>query len=189
MSSLERSVLRGMDAIHIAGAPALKAHVFLSADERPMDAATRVGLGVATVQPARTAGKGKRHAAHSGNSSAAAALHRFMTMHARIDSAPRSNLGSLLRAVPAVLLRLSLGVVALVLMLGALLVGTVLTVGLLAWALLRGKRLAPGAFSATFQRSRGRGRSGTEGLVIDVEARVVPEKETVDAFGVLQRRR
>jgi hypothetical protein len=169
MSSLERSVLRGMDA------------------------ATRVGLGVATVQPARTAGKGKRHAAHSGNSSAAAALHRFMTMHARIDSAPRSNLGSLLRAVPAVLLRLSLGVVALVLMLGALLVGAVLTVGLLAWALLRGKRLAPGAFSATFQRSRGRGpgwerkpaaRAPVQD-VIDIEARVVPER--AGAAGVAQR--
>lgn len=114
-----------------------------------------------------------------------------MTMRARIDSTPRFNLGALLRAVPTVLLRLSLGLLALVLMLGALLVGTVLTVGLLTWALLRGKRLAPGAFSATFQRSRGRGpgwerKAAGAGAVIDVEARVVAD--TSDADALLPRR-
>jgi hypothetical protein len=107
-----------------------------------------------------------------------------MTMQADINSTPRTNLAALLRAVPGVLLRLSLGVMAMVLMLGALLVGTVLTIGLLAWALLRGRRLAPGAFSATFQRSRGRGpaagwprkaAANSPGQVIDVEARVVTE--------------
>jgi hypothetical protein len=116
-----------------------------------------------------------------------------MTMRARIDSTPRFKLGALLRAVPTVLLRLTLGVVALVMMLSALLVGTVLTVGLLAWALLRGKRLAPGAFSATFQRSRARGpgwerkpaaRAPVQD-VIDVEVRVVPER--AGAGGVAQR--
>ena len=114
-----------------------------------------------------------------------------MIMQANADSAPRPTLAARLRAVPRLLLRLSLGVLAMLLMLGALLVGAVLATGLLAWALLRGRRLAPGAFSATFQRGRQRGpnwgrKTPAAGAVIDVEARVVPD--TTAAGGVLQRR-
>jgi len=101
-----------------------------------------------------------------------------MIMQTQTDSTPRSPLATLLHAVPVVLLRLSLGVLAVMLMLGALLVGTVLTIGLLTWALLRGRQLPPSAFSATFQRGRGRGRTAAAdaGPVIDVETRVVPEQ-------------
>ncbi len=44
ISSLEKNVLRGMDAIHIGSAVALKADVFISADKRQLDAAARMGL-------------------------------------------------------------------------------------------------------------------------------------------------
>lgn len=44
--SLETNVLRGMDAIHIGSAVALKADVFVSADQRQHDAANRAGLRV-----------------------------------------------------------------------------------------------------------------------------------------------
>ncbi len=44
--SLEKNVLRGMDAIHIGSAVALKADVFISADKRQLDAAARMGLRV-----------------------------------------------------------------------------------------------------------------------------------------------
>jgi uncharacterized protein len=49
VSSLESNVLRGMDAIHIGSAVALKADVFVSADERQLEAAARAGLRVAAV--------------------------------------------------------------------------------------------------------------------------------------------
>jgi len=44
VSSLEHNVLRAMDAIHIGSAVALKADVFVSADQRQLDAAARAGL-------------------------------------------------------------------------------------------------------------------------------------------------
>lgn len=44
--SLETNVLRGMDAIHVGSAVALKADVFVSADQRQRDAANRAGLRV-----------------------------------------------------------------------------------------------------------------------------------------------
>lgn len=47
--SLERNVLRGMDAIHIGCAVALKADVFISADKRQLEAAARSGLRVEAV--------------------------------------------------------------------------------------------------------------------------------------------
>jgi len=47
--SLEKNVLRGMDAIHIGSAVALKADVFISADKRQLEAATRSGLRVEAV--------------------------------------------------------------------------------------------------------------------------------------------
>lgn len=49
IASLEANVLRGMDAIHIGSAVALKADVFISADQRQCDAANRAGLRVEAV--------------------------------------------------------------------------------------------------------------------------------------------
>ncbi|MEY3807396.1 MAG: hypothetical protein RI893_372 [Pseudomonadota bacterium] len=50
ISSLENNVLRGMDAIHIGSAVALKADVFVSADKRQCEAAARAGLLVSLVE-------------------------------------------------------------------------------------------------------------------------------------------
>lgn len=49
VSSLENNVLRGMDAIHIGSAVALKAEVFISADKRQLEAAARAGLNTEYV--------------------------------------------------------------------------------------------------------------------------------------------
>ena len=49
IKSLESNVLRGMDAIHIGSAVALKADVFISSDQRQRDAAIRAGLHVEAV--------------------------------------------------------------------------------------------------------------------------------------------
>ena len=49
ISSLEKNELRGMDAIHIGSAIALKADVFISADKRQLDAAAHMGLRVEFV--------------------------------------------------------------------------------------------------------------------------------------------
>jgi uncharacterized protein len=46
---LEGNVLRGMDAIHIGSAVALKSDVFISSDQRQRDAAIRAGLRVEGV--------------------------------------------------------------------------------------------------------------------------------------------
>ena len=50
ISSLEKNVLRGMDAIHIGSAVALKADIFISADQRHLDAAARMGLRIESVE-------------------------------------------------------------------------------------------------------------------------------------------
>ncbi len=50
ISSLENNVLRGMDAIHIGSAVVLKADVFVSADKRQCEAATRAGLLVSFAE-------------------------------------------------------------------------------------------------------------------------------------------
>jgi predicted nucleic acid-binding protein len=47
--SLENNVLRGMDALHIGSAVALKADVFISSDKRQCEAADRAGLKVEWV--------------------------------------------------------------------------------------------------------------------------------------------
>ena len=44
IDSLEANVLRGMDAIHLGSAIALKVDVFISADPRQLEAAIRAGL-------------------------------------------------------------------------------------------------------------------------------------------------
>lgn len=49
ISSLEKNVLRGMDAIHIGSALALNADVFISADKRQLDAAANIGLRIKSV--------------------------------------------------------------------------------------------------------------------------------------------
>lgn len=49
IARLETNVLRGMDAIHIGSAVALKADVFISADQRQRAAASRAGLRVEGV--------------------------------------------------------------------------------------------------------------------------------------------
>jgi len=49
ISSLEKNVLRGMDAIHIGTAVVLKADIFISSDQRQLDAAARMGLRVESV--------------------------------------------------------------------------------------------------------------------------------------------
>jgi hypothetical protein len=47
--SLEKNVLRGMDAIHLGSALALKVDLFVSADARQCDAAAQAGLRVVQV--------------------------------------------------------------------------------------------------------------------------------------------
>lgn len=49
LASLENNILRGMDAIHIGSAVALKADVFISADQRQCEAALRAELRVESV--------------------------------------------------------------------------------------------------------------------------------------------
>jgi predicted nucleic acid-binding protein len=50
ISSLEKNVLRGMDAIHIGSAIALRADIFISADQRQLDAAARMGLRIESIE-------------------------------------------------------------------------------------------------------------------------------------------
>jgi hypothetical protein len=79
-------------------------------------------------------------------------------------------------------LRLAAGLLAFVLMLGALLVGAALALGLVAWALLRGRRPGARVFGSGFQRVRpgpagaaGGRATRPPGAVIDGEGREVPE--------------
>lgn len=81
---------------------------------------------------------------------------------------------SALRRVASAALKLVLLLAGLVFMLTALVAASVLATGLLAWALLRGRRPAPGVFQAYYQRARKRQRPGSEPLVVDVEAVEVP---------------
>ena len=97
--------------------------------------------------------------------------------------------------VLGLVLRLALGLLAFALLLGAVLVGAVLALGLVTWALLRGRRPTVQVFRSSFQRMRrpGAGRNGRSdrsgdsgdssgrsaraapGAVIDIEAREVPD--------------
>ncbi len=49
ITSLENNALRAMDAIHIGSALALQCDVFVSADQRQLEAAEQSGLRVVTV--------------------------------------------------------------------------------------------------------------------------------------------
>lgn len=87
------------------------------------------------------------------------------------------------------LLRLAAGLLALFLMLGALLVGATLALGLVAWALVRGRRPQAQVFSTSFQRMRkgrrgagpqrqsgaGQGADAAVDAVVDIEVREVPD--------------
>ena len=90
---------------------------------------------------------------------------------------------SLIRGV----VRLAVGMVALALLMVALLMGLVLALGLVAWALLRGRRPARGVFTAAFRRARPR-CTRAEGPVIDIESREVPEPRAANARASDDRR-
>ena len=80
----------------------------------------------------------------------------------------RRLLGGIVRALAGLVLAVS----AVVVVLSALLVAVVLTVSLVLWALLRGRRPAQGVFSSSFQRARRR-QPPPVGEVVDVEVREV----------------
>jgi hypothetical protein len=88
-----------------------------------------------------------------------------------------SLLGSLARLLRA-LLKIALGLVGFVLLLSALFVGLMLALGIVIWARLRGRRAAPGVFTAAYQKARRRpsARAAPTGQVVDVEAREVPDR-------------
>lgn len=72
------------------------------------------------------------------------------------------------------LLRLLLAVASLIFMISALIAGAILGTVLIVWALLRGKRPAPGLFEAQAHRARRRA-AFRPGEVVDIEAREVHE--------------
>lgn len=90
----------------------------------------------------------------------------------RTASAP-SLLGGLAQLARA-LLKVALGLFGLVLLLGALMLGLMLALGIVIWARLRGRRAAPGVFTAAFHKARRR-PSVAAGEVVDVEVREVPD--------------
>jgi hypothetical protein len=92
-------------------------------------------------------------------------------------SVPASALASLLAWMAGLLrglIRLALAVSAFMLLMAALFLGLLLALGLVAWALLRGRRPARGVFKGSFQRARAR-TARPQGEVIDVEVREVPD--------------
>jgi hypothetical protein len=94
--------------------------------------------------------------------------------HTQPRAAPTpSRLGGLAQ-LARMLLRLALGLVGFVLLLGALMVGLVLALGIVIWARLRGRKAAPGVFTAAFHKARRRPAAFT-GDVVDVQVREVPD--------------
>ena len=89
---------------------------------------------------------------------------------ARPGAASPSGLKRLL----GVLLRLGVLAVAFVIMLFALVLGMFLALGIVAWALVRGRRPVPGVFRAYYQRARNR-QTPAEKFVVDVDVVEVPE--------------
>jgi hypothetical protein len=81
--------------------------------------------------------------------------------------------GSLAR-LARMLLKLALGLMGFALLLGALLLGLVLALGIVMWARLRGRKVAPGVFRAAFLKARRRPSAYT-GEVVDVQVREVPD--------------
>lgn len=93
----------------------------------------------------------------------------------------RSGLLGALQLALAALLRVLLFAAAFIFMLAALLAGAVLALGVVVWALLRGRRPAPGILHAYYQRARRRQRPGDERVVVDVQAVEVPAARLDDA--------
>ncbi len=79
-------------------------------------------------------------------------------------------------------LRLVAVAAAFVFMLVALVLGMLLALGLVGWALVRGRRPATGLFHAYYQRARHRQRPGDK-TIIDIDAVEVPDPQP----GVPQR--
>ena len=90
------------------------------------------------------------------------------------SAAPTSLLGGLAKLARA-LLKVALGFLGLVVLLGALMLGLMLAVGIVIWARLRGRSVAPGVFNAAFARAKRRPVAAA-GEVVDVEVREVPER-------------
>ncbi len=100
--------------------------------------------------------------------------------HTRPRSAPgptASPLGGLVKRARGTLkfaLKIALGLIGLVLLLGALMLGLMLAIGIVIWARLRGRKAVPGVFKAAFAKARHR-PSVAAGDVVDVEVREVPD--------------
>lgn len=90
------------------------------------------------------------------------------------SAAPTSLLGGLAKLARA-LLKIALGFLGLVVLLGALMLGLMLALGIVIWARLRGRSVAPGVFNAAFARARRR-TVASAGEVVDVEVREVPDR-------------
>lgn len=88
-------------------------------------------------------------------------------------SAAHSPLGGL-ATMALVLLKVVLGIVGFMLLLGALMLGLLLALGIVIWARLRGRKAAPGVFTAAFAKARLRPMAAA-GEVVDVEVREVPD--------------
>lgn len=95
-------------------------------------------------------------------------------------SEPASGLQRMLN----LLLRMGAGLVAFVLMLAALLLGLVLALGVITWAVLRGRRPAMGLFRSSYRRARNGASAGDPSQVVDVEAREVMEAPEGQRSGV-----
>jgi hypothetical protein len=94
--------------------------------------------------------------------------------HTRPRTASTPSLLGGLAQLARALLKMALGLFGLVLLLGALMLGLLLALGIVIWARLRGRRAAPGVFTAAFQKARR--RPGVPvGEVVDVEVREVPD--------------
>lgn len=94
--------------------------------------------------------------------------------HTRPRTASTPTLLGGLAQLARALLKMALGLLGLVLLLGALMLGLILALGIVIWARLRGRKAAPGVFTAAFQKARRR-TSAAAGEVVDVEVREVPD--------------
>ena len=90
------------------------------------------------------------------------------------NAAPTSLLGGLAKLTRA-LLKIVLGFLGLVVLLGALMLGLMLALGIVIWARLRGRTVAPGVFTAAFAKAWRRPMPAA-GDVVDVEVREVPDR-------------
>lgn len=80
-----------------------------------------------------------------------------------------------LQRVLHTLLAVGIALIGFTVMLAALVMGTVLALGLVVWALIRGRKPAAGVFRSTYQRARERQSNMRRAEVVDVEVREVVE--------------